>query len=251
VSGVLDADVGEIRAAAIRAEHALQGISAGQDVLVSNFDGLKDFVESVGEFLGRVGGGGFFCPTGGIVSFGGVVAPDGWLLCDGGEFDTTGPYAGLFGVIGYAYGGGGAKFRVPDLRGRVAFGKGEASVVDSLGKADAGVVAERSPKHKHSVGSLAAAGGRHGHTGGTHGAGAHSHSIDATREVIGRGTGTSTFGKLDNGGSQGTSGVGDHAHGVYINDGGEHSHSFSGTVGAGAGEVDVVPFVVTNYIIKV
>lgn len=60
--------------------------------------------------------------TGVVASFAGSVAPSGALLCDGASY-TTAAQPNLFAVIGYAYGGSGANFNVPDLRGRVVAGK--------------------------------------------------------------------------------------------------------------------------------
>ncbi len=42
-----------------------------------------------------------------------------WLLCNGASVSTT-TYSGLFAAIGYAFGGSGANFNIPDLRGQVA-----------------------------------------------------------------------------------------------------------------------------------
>ena len=51
----------------------------------------------------------------------GATAPTGWLLCDGTSYATT-SYATLFAVVGYTFGGSGASFNVPNLKGRVVFG---------------------------------------------------------------------------------------------------------------------------------
>jgi hypothetical protein len=42
----------------------------------------------------------------------------GWMQCDGRSLDTT-AYALLFKVIGYTFGGSGANFNLPNMRGRV------------------------------------------------------------------------------------------------------------------------------------
>lgn len=60
--------------------------------------------------------------VGTVTAFGGASAPSGWVLCDGTSYDTT-TYSDLFDVIGYAFGGSGANFNVPDLRQRFPFGK--------------------------------------------------------------------------------------------------------------------------------
>jgi microcystin-dependent protein len=62
--------------------------------------------------------------TGEVVPFAGSTAPAGALLCYGQQVSRT-TYAGLFAVIGTAYGvgDGSTTFNLPDLRGRVAAGK--------------------------------------------------------------------------------------------------------------------------------
>lgn len=62
-----------------------------------------------------------YVPTGMISPFGGSVAPPGYLLCYGEGLSTT-TYAALFAVVGYTYGGSGATFNAPDLRGRTVYG---------------------------------------------------------------------------------------------------------------------------------
>lgn len=61
-------------------------------------------------------------PIGVVFPFAGTAAPNGWILCDGRSLSTT-TYADLFASIGYAYGGSGGNFNVPDLRGRVVAGR--------------------------------------------------------------------------------------------------------------------------------
>lgn len=57
-----------------------------------------------------------------------------WLLCNGASVSTT-TYSGLFALTGYAFGGSGANFNLPDLRGRVsgAIGTGSGLSARSLG----------------------------------------------------------------------------------------------------------------------
>ncbi len=86
-------------------------------------------------------------PTGSIIGFGGT-APSGYLLCDGASYDTTAK-AALFAVIGYTYGGSGANFNVPDLRGRMSVGKGTHVSVDALNDNDGIAEASRTPKRNH------------------------------------------------------------------------------------------------------
>lgn len=60
-------------------------------------------------------------PEGRIDAFAGETIPDGWLLCDGAEYDQT-AYPELFAAIAQVWGGSTGTFRVPDLKGRVQIG---------------------------------------------------------------------------------------------------------------------------------
>ncbi|MEI6165928.1 MAG: tail fiber protein [bacterium] len=55
--------------------------------------------------------------AGTIIQFGGTNLPTGYLLCDGSSV-TTNTYHNLFAAIGTQWGGSGANFNVPDLRGQ-------------------------------------------------------------------------------------------------------------------------------------
>ena len=60
-------------------------------------------------------------PIGAIIAFPGDSDPpssDYWALCNGSSQSTTGPFAALFAVIGFANGGSGVQFNLPDYRGR-------------------------------------------------------------------------------------------------------------------------------------
>jgi tail collar domain len=60
-------------------------------------------------------------PIGAIIAFPGNSDPPSsahWAQCNGSSQSTTGSYAQLFAVIGYANGGSGASFNLPDYRGR-------------------------------------------------------------------------------------------------------------------------------------
>ena len=66
--------------------------------------------------------------TGEIKMYGGASAPTGWLLCDGSAVSRT-TYAPLFAVIGTTYGIGdnSTTFNLPDGRGKVPVGAGQAT----------------------------------------------------------------------------------------------------------------------------
>lgn len=71
-------------------------------------------------------------PIGAVIAFGGTntSGTPGWLICDGRKLNT-GSYPQLFKAIGYAHGGSGANFYLPDLRGRVVAGYSTSSSLTS------------------------------------------------------------------------------------------------------------------------
>lgn len=52
-------------------------------------------------------------PAGTIVAFGIATAPEGWVLCDGTEYEQT-KYSELYLIIRQDYGGNPGTFMVPD-----------------------------------------------------------------------------------------------------------------------------------------
>lgn len=106
------------------------------------------------------GSGGDTLPIGAILPFSGDVIPNGWLLCDGSSFSVT-SYPELFDVIGTTYGYDDDRNpKLPDLRGRVAVGKKDATSADdtefsSLGKTGGEkthtLTVSEMPKHKHEL----------------------------------------------------------------------------------------------------
>jgi hypothetical protein len=55
-------------------------------------------------------------PVGSVIYFANSSVPTGYLKCNGASL-TTSVYPDLFAAIGYTYGGSGASFSVPELRG--------------------------------------------------------------------------------------------------------------------------------------
>lgn len=92
------------------------------------------------------------------------------------------------------------------------------------------------PSHNHS-GSTGSA-GSHRHSAWTGGAGGHSHTVSAATATnmaaFPGGTGTSENGQTAKSSSPTTSWVGDHTHGVGMNEAGAHTHTVSiGNTGSG------------------
>jgi microcystin-dependent protein len=64
--------------------------------------------------------------VGEIRMFAGNFAPSGWFFCDG-SLQSIAQYEVLFALIGTTYGGNGTTtFALPDLRGRIPVGVGQA-----------------------------------------------------------------------------------------------------------------------------
>jgi hypothetical protein len=144
--------------------------------------------------------GAFVPPAGAILDYGGDSAPQGYVMCDGAEYDSTAlAYQRLFNAIGFKYGTGstGSMFKVPDFQGRVAVGKGTQADVDTMGDSDGLAVGFRSIKHAHTVNDPG-----HGHdlNGALHpppdGSGWSNWSggADEYVNINGRGTGAATTG---------------------------------------------------------
>ena len=83
-------------------------------------------------------------PTGGISMFGGGLAPTGFLMCDGASY-LTADYPDLFAQIGYAYGGSGASFNVPNFKQRFPMGKADSGTGANMGDTGGSI------DHVHSV----------------------------------------------------------------------------------------------------
>lgn len=89
-------------------------------------------------------------PPGVVHEYEGIVAPAGYLMCDGSAVSRTN-YSALFAVIGTKHGAGDGSttFNVPDRRDRMPIGAGTiAAVGDKGGSKDAVVVA-----HSHNASS--------------------------------------------------------------------------------------------------
>jgi hypothetical protein len=176
-------------------------------------------------------------PAGVVNAYAGASLPAGWLWCDGNEYAQS-SYSALYSAISTSYNTGGETalyFRVPDLRGRVAVGKGTHADVDALTDND-GIapanVANRSPKHSHSAStSVSIVDPGHGHT-----------------VRVSQGGGGIVDG---NDGLVRSSGIQDGGFGGPINGSGTGiTASASTTVGVGSGTANTMPYLVTNYIIK-
>ena len=90
----------------------------------------------------------------GIISyFTTTTAPNGWLICDGSEYNSTNDlYKKLFDVIGFTFGQNGNKFKVPDLRGLFIRSLDNGKGVDSDPNRTLGNIQDDTFKsHKHEI----------------------------------------------------------------------------------------------------
>jgi hypothetical protein len=69
-------------------------------------------------------------PVGTVIYFANTSAPTGYIKANGAPLSTT-TYASLFAAIGYTFGGSGASFNLPDLRGEFIRGWDDSRGVDT------------------------------------------------------------------------------------------------------------------------
>ena len=123
------------------------GVSSYSDTRMTNLCGVvRNLLHTVADNAGT------------IKMFGGITAPDGYLMCDGSAVSRT-TYAALFAAIGTTYGAGDGSttFNLPDLQGRFPLGAGAGNGLTARTVGQKGgeethtlTVAEM-PEHKHSV----------------------------------------------------------------------------------------------------
>lgn len=181
-------------------------------------------------------------PSGTMLQYAGTAPPNGWLLCDGSAVSRA-SYAGLFAVLGTAYGSGNGTttFNLPDFRGRVPVG------LDNMGGASANRVTASQAD------ALGGAGGNESQTlsgsvelSGSVGSTTLSESqMPSHTHVYSKETNFTGSGGFGGGASQvqatSTTSTGGSA---------SHSHSFSGS-GSLSGSLSVTqPWLAVNYIIK-
>lgn len=136
---------GTITAAAVSTPQLLTTSISASSLALSTITATSIAASGTVQASSFIGNG--IMPTGTVVPFAGITAPSGWLFCFGQGLSTS-TYATLFSVLDYRFGGSGATFFLPDLRGRVVAGK------DDMGGTSAGRLAS-----VISGGTLGAAGG--------------------------------------------------------------------------------------------
>jgi microcystin-dependent protein/phage baseplate assembly protein W len=174
-------------------------------------------------------------PTGTVLDFAGVIAPSGFLIADGSAVDRI-LFAGLFAVIGTAFGAGDGSttFNLPDCRGRAAVGAGQGGgLTDRI---------------------LAAAGGEESHpltiaelASHTHIQNAHTHIQNAHRHDLVMNAQGSTPG----GGALGpVSGAGPWSSTTTVTPTNQNTTATNQNAGSGTAHNNMPPFIALNKIIK-
>jgi microcystin-dependent protein len=198
-------------------------------------------------------------PAGVISQYAGSTAPTGYLLCQGQSVSTT-TYSSLFDVIGYAYGGTGSSFNLPNLQNRIPVGKGPDAEFDTLGETGGSktntLLAANLPLHSHS-GTTNHETQTHSHSGTTSDQNViHTHNFVAVRgrNDIQRAAGTSSFlraNDVSTGVTTESSNGHSHTFGTSANNA-THNHSFTTDNGPGTSTAvnNLQPYIVVNYIIK-
>ena len=178
-------------------------------------------------------------PVGSLQAYAGASAPTGWLLCDGTSY-TTAAYPELYSVLGYTYGGSGANFNVPDLRGRVPMGAGTGAGLNASGTGAPSGTAQTARTRGQW-------GGEETHllTGAESGTSAHGHNMYGTQGNYGTENGFPFTGRVvfsRSGGPNEGAGYNFPSGNLYA--------STTAEANAASRHNNVPPFLVTNYIIK-
>lgn len=155
-------------------------------------------------------------PPGAQMAYGGITAPDGWLLCYGQAVSRT-TFSALFAAIGtnYGIGDGINTFNVPDKRGRVSIGRDNMGPTNGNGTA-AGRITTGANNAGFDGTQIGAAGGsqnmqQHAHTINDPG---HTHSL-VNQTVFSSGNGGNPYAL-----NSGTNSTGSATTGITVNNSG-------------------------------
>lgn len=137
-------------------------------------------------------------PSGSVFFFAASAPPTGYLECNGASVATA-TYPTLFAVTGYLYGGAGANFNLPDLRGKFIRGWDDGRGVDTgrvFGSPQADIVGPHAhnmtdPTHTHTISQS-----QHAHTVFDPG---HAHQLNANTNRQAVGAGSDAFGSFSGG----------------------------------------------------
>lgn len=163
---------------------------------------------------GGLGSSSSALPPGTMIDYAGTVEPSGWVLCDGRSVPTTGIYSSLFAVIGYAYGGSGANFNIPDFRGRFARYMDNMGTVAGAAGRDPGRVLGSAQTQATAKNGLANSSSFVSASGTTSTGGSHTHTFELWNSGAGVGRAATTMNSFQS--NQTTSSAGSHNHTVTV-----------------------------------
>lgn len=187
-------------------------------------------------------------PVGTVVAYAGTKAsvPTGWLICDGSSLSRL-TYPQLYAALGFAWGGSGDNFNLPDLRGMFLRGVADGSTNDpdratrtasntggNTGDNVGSVQTDQYQSHSHSSNTT----GSHSHSASSSSAGSHNHSLNHANENDENqgfpSTGFNGVWSTDRNASSGSGPVGNsgsHNHPITVNSAGGHSHTINSSGG--------------------
>lgn len=195
-----------------------------------------------------------YTPVGSILTYSGVSAPGGWLLCNGNEVSKA-QYPRLFAVIGNLYGSpvNSNNFVLPNLADRIPVGKsGSNNVADVGGASNVTLSVANLPSHTH-TGTVDSAGSHtheitdDGHTHINYDAYFTENYSGGVNNLFGTSAGT------DNDNSYYTRTVtsGSSTTGITVKSGGAHTHTFTTDSTGSGNSIDIRnKYIVLNYIIR-
>lgn len=164
-------------------------------------------------------------PVGALIYWPISVIPDGFIKANGATLSVT-SYSSLFAKYGYTFGGSGASFKIPDLRGEFLRGWDDGRGVD-VGRALGTVQGSQNLAHNHN-GVTGGQNASHVHYGNTYTSGGHVHGRgeSTTQNLIGGNSGA--YVRLNNQAASTTEYAGDHSHGfVTGSQSGDHGHGIA------------------------
>lgn len=195
-------------------------------------------------------------PPGTMFPYGGTVEPSGYLLCDGSTVSRT-TFSTLFTAIStnYGVGDGSTTFNLPDLRGRVAFGKDNMDNTTGTGGGNAGRLTTGG--NRIDGDTIGASGGLEDHTLLTAETPAHLHTIIHGHNTTDPGH-KHTFSRAEGAGAgtqplQGTVPINALDFDTTVDGTGLTVDTFSGnsgSVGSDNAHDNIPPGLITTYIIK-
>lgn len=153
----------------ISTKDTLYDVNPGDEILINKTSGEEQGLYKVSQanLLKSIP----IIPAGVIIPYGGLLAPTGWLLCDGSEVRKS-EFGDLFIAIGYNFkdpaelsDNGVNFFALPDLRGRFPLGvdnmggaaanrvtsAGATAVGNNLGSETASIDVDNLPEHEHDM----------------------------------------------------------------------------------------------------